>query len=228
MHDEGPGPSHAGTRWTVLRDAVAGAASALGAPLTEDALERGWTEELRSSIVQAIEHLGEALSDEEPMSLSLAIDWDAADAIVQDGADERWDAMVGVEYLLEELDRVDLVTAALHRLGDDLAEPLSRSDLDSGFDVDAQRQFSDAAAALLTQLDAGEYLSADGVARWESLTSAYGMTRLSSDQTRNVSEVGMVDGYPKGRRWDSIVLCDTVLHDLSRTDLDVEDEQTEA
>ena len=215
----------AGARVDAVTEVVTAAMDVLGDPLDDEALEHGWTDELREDVLAAVADLRDALTAD-PSGTRVAEEWPGIDAVDPTADDERLGRLLDVEFCLADLERAEHVLASTHRAVGDLSRPVSDDDRASGFDEAVRASLHASASSVASRLADGGYLTEDDVDGWFSTLAGHGVVRraptafLERAGVGAVISTGDVEEFPKGARWREAVLYDGDLVDVVRTDLE--------
>jgi hypothetical protein len=210
-----------GPRWDALLDALTAASDALSEPLTDEELARGWTEELRVSMLHATDDNLQALKMD-PTRAELLIGMVDGDEVGAEDDDERRDATFLPDFAASSLlyaEQVLLATTALLEL---LRRPLTNDDLAHGMTEETNASLQHLLEEVLETLAAGEYVTDDEHDRWRNLLQDNGFERRQPDGSHTVFGakvgVGQIDLFPPGRCWEPVCIYDPAFTRLSEID----------
>ena len=220
-----------GPRWDAVLTAMAEAEDVLGVPLSEEELEDGWTEDLRSAILADLRRVRAELSSRPDGSVVLE-DWSAVDAIDTGGDALRVDVIFDVDMVLGELERAERALLEARALLGELAAKASSSDVETGFDDDARAELRAMLEVLCHVLETGEYLSAQEMDPWGDALRSYGFLRAGprpglQDAAASGFTRQRIEQFPPGRRWERLAIFDGWLTNVAATDVLDEDDQVD-
>ncbi len=214
-----------GPRREAALAALDAAIAALGGPLGEDAIEHGWHEALREQVHGDLQRVREELAVDSG-SGGLFRDWEGVDELDPDANDELLDTILAVDYFLSDLERAEFGIVESRRFGDELRAPVTSDDRSSGFDEEVRDTLAGVVDVVQGRLTAGEYLTGRDVDAWFGTLESHGVRRRARGEFMQRTGVGAtiadgdVDEYPKGHRWERVVLYDRSLLDVVRTDVE--------
>jgi len=220
-----------GPRWDAVLAAVADAEDVLELALTDDELEDGWTEALRTTVLGDVRRVRDELSARADTS-ALLTSWSGADAIDVDGDAPRVDALFEVDVVFGELERAERAILETTSLLEALAAPPTPSDIDQGFDDAARAQLRAMLSELRRLLTSGEYLAAQQMDEWSDALRSYGFLRAASRPGSGAPDGGgvaiqRIEQFPPGRRWERVAIFDGWLSNVAQTDV-LDDEGVDA
>jgi hypothetical protein len=226
-----------GPRWTSVLDAVDAAVDAMGAPLDDEELAAGWTEELRGAILDDVTRVRDELATATATTVVLG-DWSHVDEL--DGGEAlRFGAVLDVDLVLGDLDRAEQALAASTALLGDLGRAIGPADRDAGFDEAVRDELVGLVESIRAPLAAGAYLTHRELDPWADALRALDFVRRSP--APGLYDDGALEGFtrqpladfPRGARFERVALYDGTLlnvavsdvleEELAAAELDVDD-----
>jgi hypothetical protein len=221
---EEPPVIRAGPRWEALLTSVADAEDELTAPLTDDELDGGWTEELCEAVLDDVRRVRDELAAGGGGGIALQ-DWTGLDVADPDGDARRADAIFDVDLALGDLERADRLLFEVMQFLPSLAKPATRSDVEQGFDDGVRGELRSMLGELRRVLVAGEYLSRAEVDPWADTLRSYGFLRATASPGLDANDattgftLQRIEQFPPGRRWEDLAIFDGWLCNVAWTDV---------
>jgi hypothetical protein len=215
----------AGPRWDALLESLDGAEAALEPALDEEAVAHGWTDELRLEVLEAVQRVRADLGFDPTVAVAFG-DWAGLDEVDPTVDDALVGAILTVDFCSDDLERVGRCVEETRAYRATLTAPTTPEDDVTGFDERVRDALATTVDAVADRLAAGEYLVAADVAAWFQVLAEHGVRRrtpeafLPRSSMGALIEIGQVEEYPKGRRWEAAVLFDGTLWDVVRTDVE--------
>ncbi len=221
-----------GGRWDATLAAILDAEIELEAPLSDDELEEGWSEELRTAILSDVRRVRDELEAGGGAPVALQ-DWTGVDVVDPQGEAARAVAIFDVDLALGDLERAELLLGRTTRFLSTLAVSSSGADVESGFDERVRAQLHAMLDDVRRVLAAGEYLSRSEMDPWADALRSYGFLRAASplggEGNATSGETGFslqrIEQFPPGRRFEELAIYDGWLCNVAMTDVFEEDGQ---
>jgi hypothetical protein len=218
-----------GPRWDAVDAGVAMAAEALTAPLTDDELAGGWTDQLREGILDDVRRVRDELMAT-PDTAAVLEAWSGVEDVDVEGDTLRLDAIMEVDLVLGDLDRAEHALDATDGLLGDLAATTTAEDRDAGFTEEVRDELLGLATGLRSTLAAGDYLSVAQMDDWADALRALGFLRVVARRGVDDDALGRgfnarkIEQFPPGRRFEQLAIYDGELFGVAMPDV-LADEQ---